>query len=475
MPSELQLRLLEELDTKAPFETAREHAFDYIDRIFERRVQPIAADIAALEQFRQPLPEQGSDAALVIDELHRLGASGTMASLGGRYFGLVVGSALPTSLGARWLADVWNQNAALYRLSPVGSVLESVCETWLKSLFDLPEKAVAGFVSGSSIAILAGIAAGRERIFRNRGWDVNAKGLRGAPPIRVVASRQAHGTVIKAVAALGLGVDQIEWIEVDDQGRAMADHVPALDDGTIVLLQAGNVNSGAFDPFAEICGRANEAGSWVHIDGAFGLWAAASPRLSHLMRGAELASSWSVDGHKTLNTPLDCGILFCRDQEALVTALQMSGSYVAFSEERDGMLYTPEMSRRARAIELWAALRSLGRSGVATLVEQLHDRARQMASALEAEGFAILNDVVFNQVLVACGNDEVTQATIRHIQDSGECWVGGSQWFGRAVIRVSICSWATTEADIQRSVAAFRAARDAAARSVVSSSAEVTL
>ena len=462
MTVDFHSRMLRELTSKASLEAAHSRALAFIDGAFERRVYPGSEAVAGLARFVEPLPEDGMAGRDVIEFLDRHGSPATVSSIGGRYFGLVVGGVLPAALGARWLADAWNQNTALYRLSPVGSKLESVCEDWLKSIFGLPDDTVAGFVSGSSVAILAGLAAARERVFRNQGWDFNAKGLRGAPPVRVVAGRQAHSTVVKAIAILGLGVESVEWVDVDDQGRVLADKVPPLDDGTILILQAGNVNSGSFDPFDELCARAEAAGSWVHVDGAFGLWAAASSKLSHLTAGVERAHSWSVDGHKTLNTPLDCGILLCRDREALVAALQMSGSYIVYSEDRDGMLYTPEMSRRARAVEVWAALKSLGRRGVEELVDQLHDRAVQMAAELSAHGFGILNDVVFNQVLVACGDDAVTEKTIELIQDSGECWVGGAKWLGRAAIRVSICSWATSPADVKRSARAFREARDRA-------------
>jgi glutamate/tyrosine decarboxylase-like PLP-dependent enzyme len=455
MTDDFQARLIKEFKGKAALETARRHAYAYIDGAFERRVFPSDEDLDQSAGFAEPFPAHGVAGDEVVEQLARLGASSTVTSLGGRYFGFVTGGALPAAMGARWLADVWNQNTALYLLSPVSSKLETVVEDWLKTIFNLPQDAVAGFVSGSSVAILTGLAAARERIFRNCGWDLNAKGLRGAPPIRVVAGRQIHGTAVKAVAMLGLGLETIEWVDVDDQGRIRADKVPGIDDRTILLLQAGNVNSGSFDPFEELCARASAAGSWVHVDGAFGQWARASPKFSRLAAGMELASSWSADAHKTLNTPLDCGILLCRDREALGTALQASGSYIAYSEARDGMLYTPEMSRRSRVIELWAALKSLGRSGLEALVDQLHERAVQMASRLRAAGFEVLNDVVFNQVLVACENDALTQATIDRIQKSGECWAGGATWFGRKVIRVSICSWATTPDDVERSARAF--------------------
>jgi glutamate/tyrosine decarboxylase-like PLP-dependent enzyme len=275
----------------------------------------------------------------------------------------------------------------------------------------------------------------------------------------VVASRQAHGTVSKAIALLGFGTDNVEWVDADEQGRICTDLLPKLDQSTILVLQAGNVNSGAFDDFKTLCSKATKAGTWVHIDGAFGLWAAGSKRLEHLTGGIELADSWSFDAHKTLNTPYDSGVIMCRHRDALVKALHAAGAYIVYSEQRDGMLHTPEMSRRSRIFELWAALRYLGKSGIDQLVSGLHERALQFAGELEQQGFEILNDVVFNQVLVACADDALTTATIAAIQRSGECWVGGTQWQQRSVIRVSVCSWVTSAKDITQSVKAFVDAR----------------
>jgi glutamate/tyrosine decarboxylase-like PLP-dependent enzyme len=319
---------------------------------------------------------------------------------------------------------------------------------------------VAGFVGGTSTATLVGLASARQELLARQGWDVNAKGLFGAPPIRVVVGAEAHGTVDKALALLGLGRDRVERVATDGQGRMRADALPALDDRTLVVAQAGNVNTGAFDPFEPICAAAAAAGAWVHVDGAFGLWAAASPRLRPLTRGMEAADSWSVDAHKTLNSPYDCGIVLSRRPQATVAAMQNLGAYIVYSDKRDSMLYTPEMSRRSRAIELWATLRSLGRSGAAELVEELCRHARDAAGQLRVAGFRILNEVVFNQVLVACDGPEATQATLERLQASGECWCGGTAWQGQRAIRLSVCSWATTDADIARTVAAFAAARD---------------
>lgn len=462
MTSSLQNKMFRELLGKEIFETAKLSAYDYAEGTFSRRAYPAKAAISALEHFAEDLPQSTGDGPEIIRALHAFGSPATVASTGGRYFGLVNGGAIPAALGARWLADFWDQNSALFRSSPVSSKLEEVCEGWLRAIFGLPPETAAGFVSGTSSAILCGLAAGRYRAFQNQGWDINEKGFRNAPRIRVVTGRHAHGTVVKAVAVLGMGVENIEWVDVDEQGRIIPDQVPELDETTILILQAGNVNSGSFDAFEILCGRANAVGAWVHIDGAFGLWAAACSTLSHLTRGIEAATSWSVDGHKTLNTPYDSGIILCRDKASLVAALQASGSYIAYSENRDGMLYTPEMSRRARATELWATLKYLGQNGIDELVSGLHARAVQMASELRAEDFEVLNDVVFNQVLVACENDVTTNKTIEYVQESGECWVGGANWWQRAVVRISVCSWATTSEDISRSVKAFVEARNRA-------------
>jgi glutamate/tyrosine decarboxylase-like PLP-dependent enzyme len=459
VPTDLQRRFFAELEAKTGMERARSAAFAYADSVFDRRVAPDDATVARLSVFDGPFPERGTPDVEVVGLLDEVGSPATVASLGGRYFGMVIGSSLPAALAARWLGDMWDQNTALYRLSPVGGELERICEAWLKAIFALPAETVAGFVSGTSTAIQCGLAAARWRAFRNHQWDVNTRGFRDAPPLRVVASRHTHGTVVKGVALMGFGTDHIEWVDCDEQGRILPERVPDLDPSSILILQAGNVNSGSFDDFARIVPKAKAEGAWVHVDGAFGLWAAACPRLAHLTAGANGADSWSIDGHKTLNTPYDSGIVLSRDAEALAGALQASGSYILYGEKRDGMLYTPEMSRRARGVELWAALKSLGAEGLDQLVGALHDRAVQFADELRAEGFAVPNDVVFNQVLVACADDAETDATIDHIQRDGECWVGGAKWDGRAIIRISVCSWATTEADVTRSVRAFVSAR----------------
>ena len=458
----LREKMHREQQLKTLFEQAQRHAFDYADGALERNVFPSAQALADLGQFDEPLPANSGDAESILTKLHNHGSPASVAQTGGRYFGFVNGGILPVTLATKWLTDFWDQNTALHAMSPITSKLEDICEQWLRQLFNLPDNTVAGFVSGTSSAIFCGLAAARYRIYKNHDWDFNKRGHNGAPPIRIIAGRHTHGAVVKAIALLGFGIDNIEWVDCDGQGRIVPSAMPALDDSCIILLQAGNVNSGAFDPLHEICDNANDANAWVHIDGAFGLWAGGTKRLSHLTEGMEKAHSWSVDGHKTLNTPYDSGILLCCDKDALVMALQASGAYLNFSESRDGMLYTPEMSRRARAVELWAALKYLGSDGVDELVYGLHERAVQFADELRAVDFEVINEVVFNQVIIAPSeDDETTQSIIEAIQQSGECWVGGSIWMGKKVIRISVCSWVTTGEDVSRSVQAFVQARQA--------------
>ncbi len=461
MANEIALldRLNREHENREAYRLALQFGCEYLDAQRERTVYPDAESLEALASFDESLPEQPQSAKDVLKQLHAQGSPATTAQGGGRYFGFVNGGLLPAALAARLLADVWDQNSALEVMSPIAAKLEAVCERWLVELFALPEGSAAGFVSGTSTATLCGLLAGRNQLLRQCGWDVSEKGLFGALRLRVVTSDSAHVTVRKALAILGIGAAQTETVPTDSQGRFDSARLPTLDEKTLLILQAGNVNSGAFDPFVRLCDAARKAGAWVHIDGAFGLWARACESTAHLTAGIEAADSWSVDAHKTLNSPYDCGIILCRDRDALVSALQASDAYVQVGDGRDGMLYTPEMSRRARGVELWAALKSLGRGGIDQLVAQLCSRAMQFAVELNDHEFRVLNDVVFNQVLVACETSELTARALELVQASGECWCGGSQWQGEPVIRISVCSWATSEEDVRRSVAAFVAAR----------------
>lgn len=455
-------RLRKDVGNEHLFEKAKEHALQYMKAAAGRRVYPADQAVEKLAAFEEPLPEGPTSPCDVLDMLAAAGSPATVAQTGGRYFGFVNGGITPAALAAKWLSDAWDQNAALHVISPVASVLEAVCEKWLVDLLGLPTGTAAGLVSGTSTATLCGLAAGRDELLRRAGWDAGARGLFGAPEIRVVLGGQAHSTVYKALSILGLGRDRVESVAVDDQGRMVAGSLPRLDARTLLVLQAGNVSSGSFDPFSEICAMARDAGAWVHVDGAFGLWAAASERHRHLTAGMELADSWSADAHKTLNAPYDNGIVFCRSREALAAAMRMSGAYIVFSEKRDGMLYTLDMSRRARSVELWATLKNLGRRGVADLVDGLCDAAALFSRRLASHAFTICNDVCFNQVLVTCGSADLTTATLAGIQRSGECWCGGTQWNGQPAIRISVCSYMTTAEDIERSVEAFVKARESA-------------
>jgi len=437
-------------------------AIAYLAGLADRPAFPPDDAVAALAALDTALPDGGTDAAEVIAGLDRLGSPATTAIGGGRYFGFVNGGTLPVALAARWLADAWDQNAALGVMSPVAAKLEEIAERWLVELLGLPGGTSVGFVSGSSMAIFCGLAAGRWALCQRAGWDVNRRGLAGAPRLRIVTGRQTHAAVRRALVLLGFGTDCVEYVDVDDQGRIRPDRCPTLDDRTILILQAGEVNSGAFDPFGDLIPMARKAGAWVHIDGAFGLWAAASPRFAGLTGGMAGAQSFSADGHKTLNLPYDSGMVLCTDPRPLAAAFAADGAYLVRDGARDGMRFTPEMSRRARAVELWAALAWLGRTGVAALVNGLCDRAREAADGMRAAGFEVLNDVVFNQVLISAGSDEMTARTLAAVQRAGTCWAGGSEWFGRKVVRLSVCSWATTPADVAILIDEFVRARKSA-------------
>ncbi len=457
--NEIQNRMFADLENPAIFEKAQQYGRKYLDEIFDRNVYPTEDALQDLNNFDEPLPTSSSDAINVLNLLQRFGSPATVATIGSRYFGFVSGSAVPAGLAAKTLATYWDQAPAMHVLSPIGSKLETVVEKWLKNLFNLPDRTVAGFVSGTSTANFCGIAAGRYRLLQRLGWNINDQGMFNAPKLRIVTGKHAHSTVLKAISLLGFGKSNIEWVAVDDQGRIDPTQLPSLDERTILILQAGNVNSGSFDDFNRICKIAKDAKAWVHIDGAFGLWAAAVSKLKHLTNGMEFANSWAVDGHKTLNTPYDCGVILCEDQEAIKSALHMSGSYIVTSEQRDGMFYTPEMSRRARIIDLWATMKYLGKTGIDEMILGMHQRAVQFATEIKKiTGFKVLNHVVFNQVIICCENDVLTEKVMRKIQEMRECWAGGSVWQDHKVIRISVCSWATTPKDISRSVQSFEKA-----------------
>jgi len=435
-------------------ETA-DRAARYVTGIANRQVVPLPADVARLEALGGPLPQSPSDPSEVLALLDDIGSPATVATAGGRYFGFVIGGSLPAALVANWLAGAWDQNAAMQVMSPVAAKLEEIVLEWMVDLLGLPSGSGAGFVTGTTMANFSALAAARTALLKRAGWDVEEDGLFGAPPIHVVVGDEVHVSVLKALSMLGLGRSRVTRVPADAQGRMRPEALPPLDDHTLVCVQAGNVNTGAFDPAGEICARAHEAGSWVHVDGAFGLWAAVSPQYAPLLAGAGAADSWAIDCHKWLNVPYDSGVAVVRTPEYLHTAMTLSAAYLTPGDGREPWHYAPEGSRRARGVELWAAMRSLGRSGLREMIERNCRQAKEFAERLREAGFAILNDVVLNQVLVSFGRAEDTRRVITEVQNDGTCWCGGTQWHGHAAMRISVSSWATTDEDVERSVAAM--------------------
>jgi glutamate/tyrosine decarboxylase-like PLP-dependent enzyme len=438
-------------------------ATNYLRTIRSRRVAPSPSEIKALDALSGPLPESPSSAADVLALLDRVGAPATVATTGGRYYGFVNGGVLPAALAASWLVSTWDQNVSLRIMSPAGAAFEDVALDWVLDVLGLPRDSGGALVTGATMANVCGLAAARHALLRRAGWNVEDDGLFGAPPLRVVVGDEVHISLLKALGIVGLGRRRVERVPVDRQGRMRPDALPELDDRTIVCIQAGNVNSGAFDPAVEICRRARERDAWVHVDGAFGLWAAASGRLRHLTHGFSDADSWATDAHKWPNVGYDCGIAVVRDRDAIRGAMTMASAYFVPGERREPSQFSPEMSRRARGVELWAALRSLGRQGLAELVERTANHATRFADGLRERGYEILNDVVINQVLVSFGSPEVTRATVARIQEDGVLWCGATEWQGRTAMRISVSSWATTEDDVRMSLEAIdRAARECA-------------
>jgi glutamate/tyrosine decarboxylase-like PLP-dependent enzyme len=432
-----------------------ERSARYLAGLADRNVAPKPEDVARLEALGGPLPAGPSDPAEVLALLDDIGSPATMASAGGRYFGFVIGGSLPAALAANWLAGAWDQNSAMQAMSPVAAKLEEIVLGWMVDLFNLPAGSGAGFVTGTTMANFTAVAAARTALLQRAGWNVEEDGLFGAPPIQVVVGEEVHVSLLKALSMLGLGRSRVIRVAVDSQGRMKPEALPALDDRTLVCVQAGNVNTGAFDPAGEICARAQEAGAWVHIDGAFGCWAAVSPQYAPLLAGAGAADSWAIDCHKWLNVPYDSAVALVRKPEYLKTAMALSAAYLTPGGGREPWHFAPEASRRARAVELWAALRGLGRSGLRALIEQNCRQAKLFADRLREAGFSILNDVVLNQVLVSFGSEEETRRVIAAVQTDGTCWCGGTQWHGRAAMRISVSSWATTDEDVERSAAAM--------------------
>ena len=440
---------------RAILQLAAERAERYLEEIQRRRVSPSAEAVANLYRFLEAMPEGPMAAEDAIGMLDDLGSPATMGIAGPRFFGFVIGGSLPAALGANWLAGAWDQNAGLFAATPISAVLEEVTLGWLLDVLALPAGCGGAFVTGATVANFTALAAARHAVLKRVGWDVEAKGLFGAPRIQVAIGEEAHPSLIKSLGMLGMGRERVTRVAVDGQGRMRADCLPQLSGPSIVCVQAGNVNTGAFDPVAEIAERAHAMGAWVHVDGAFGLWAAASPQYAHLAAGAGEADSWATDAHKWLNVPYDSGLAFVRDAEDLRGAMSLTAAYLPQGEHREPSQYVPELSRRARGVEIWAALKSLGRSGLAELIERNCRCAKRFADGLQAAGFEILNDVVLNQVLVGFGAPAETERVIRGIQEDGTCWCGGTVWQGRTAMRISVSSWATTETDVDLSLAAM--------------------
>lgn len=435
---------------------AARRAVAYLQSVGTRPVAPDVAAVRELDQLTGEFPDDAAEPRNLMEILDRIGSPATVATAGGRYFGFVTGGALPSAVAAAWLASAWGQNASLRVMSPVSAALEDAALGWVRELLRLPAECAGALVTGATMANFTGLAAARHDLLERAGWDVENDGLSGAPPLTVVVGDEVHVALIKALGMLGLGRKRVVRVPVDGQGRMRPGELPTLDSQTLVCIQAGNVNTGAFDPAREICRKARDAGAWVHVDGAFGLWAAASPNYRHLTDGFELADSWATDAHKWPNVGYDCGIALVRHSSALRAAMAVGAAYLAPSDLREPSHYTPEMSRRARGIELWAALRSLGRSGIAELIERTCGYAQRFAEGLRAAGYEILNDVAINQVLVSFGSAEVTRSVIERLQREGTCWCGGTEWQGRVAMRISVSSWATTAEDVEASLAAIR-------------------
>ena len=438
-----------------------DHAADFIETLGERPVRAAASVEELIEALGGPLPERGTDDLAVLDSLVKAAEAGLVGMASGRYFGFVIGGAVPAALAADWLTSAWDQNPGLYAAGPAASVVEEVARGWLAELLGLPPSVSVAYVTGCQMAHVTALAAARHQVLVQAGWDVAADGLAGSPPIRVVVGAKRHVTIDRALRLLGIGANALHVVPADEQGRMLVGELPELGGvPTIVCGQAGEVNTGAFDDLDAIADAAKAGAAWFHLDGAFGLWAAASPELRHRLRGADRADSWATDAHKWLNVPYDSGIAFCAHAGAHRAAMSVTAAYLVQAGDarmRDAVDWTPEFSRRARGFPIYAAIRALGRIGIADLVERCCAHARLFAELLEAGGATILNDVVLNQVLVRFGDGEVTRTVIARVQEDGTCWLGGTDWLGEHAMRISVSNWRTTRDDVERSAAAILA------------------
>jgi glutamate/tyrosine decarboxylase-like PLP-dependent enzyme len=435
---------------------ATERSIAYLDSLDRRGVAPSPDAVARLRGFNVPLQDEPIDGTKVLAELDELGSPATMAMAGPRFFGFVIGGSLPAALAANWLAGAWDQNTGLFNSTPGTSYLEQVALAWLLDVLGLPTHCAGAFVTGTTVAHITSLAAARHAVLEKAGWNVEADGLFGAPPITVITSAEAHPTLFKALGVVGLGRKRVIKVPTDSQGRMRADAMPQISGPTIVCTQAGNVNTGACDPFIDIARRLRGSGAWVHVDGAFGLWARVTEKRSHLVEGVEHADSWATDAHKWLNVPYDSGIAFVRDGNALRQAMAVTAEYLpTATSERNPSDYTPELSRRARGVDVWAAMRSLGRSGIREMVERHCRQACRFAEGLRAMGFEILNEIALNQVLVSFGTPDETRRMIAAIQTDGTMWAGETVWQGKTAMRISVIGWNTTDADVEKCLAAI--------------------
>lgn len=444
-------------------QNAATRAARYLDYLDERAVFPGREPIETLQNLMQAsLPEGPSAPETVLAQLDEVAGPATVASSGRRYFGFVTGGALPVTVAANWLATAWDQNSFNNVSSPAVALIEETALRWVKQALELPATAEGTLVTGATMANFTCLAAARQRVLADAGWDAEEKGLFGAPAIEVIVGEEGHATIFKVLSLLGIGRNQVIRVPADDQGRMRVDALPPINKPTILCIQVGNVNSGAFDPAAEIIAQAHKAGAWVHVDGAFGLWARASKALAPLAEGLEAANSWATDAHKWLNVPYDCGVAIVREPDDLRSAMSISGAYLLTSGQRDQIDYSPDSSRRARAVDIWAALKSLGRSGLAEMIDRNCRQAVRIANRLRQNNVEILNDVVLNQVVVAFGDADRTNRVIKAVQADGTCWAGATVWKNRDAMRISVSGWATTDADIEKSLdAILKAHREA--------------
>ncbi len=449
--------MVKNVERTSLLEGAARRSIRYLDSLESRHVAPAPEAVSRLDaMLGGPLPAGPTSAEEVLRLLDETCSPATMAMAGPRFFGFVIGGSLPASLAANWLAGAWDQNSALYNVTPATAVLEHVALSWLVDLFGLPAGTGGAFVTGATMANFSALVAARHAVLARTGWNVEADGLFGAPPVTVVVGDEAHSTLFKALGLAGFGRSRLVKAPVDSQGRIRVDSFPSITGPAIVCLQAGNVNSGSFDPFAELIEIAHKAGAWVHVDGAFGLWALAAPNRRALAAGIQQADSWATDAHKWLNVPYDSGLAFVKDAEALRAGMAVTAEYLPTANpQRNPSDYTPELSRRARGVEVWAAMRSLGRQGIADLIERTCQHAWRFSEGFQQAGYQVLNDVVLNQVLVSFGDAETTQRVMAGIQSDGTCWCGGTVWQGHTAMRISVSSWATTEADVERSLQAM--------------------